>query len=253
MCITYLTNFMAATGVWISRLSIPNPNINMYQDFKELLIIDDDCCHNIICALSLKKMFRSTNLNMTCFTDSKEGLSYISQLGLSSKKTLVFLDINMPRLNGWEVLARLEQLPRSIRKQLEVYVLTASPNPRDAQRAHKSSLVKHYLPKPLSNHLHFIFEERPLELSVAWCVVFSRIYVNYKRGKQAGLLFLYTPICKTVITVWNATDCFRLTALFFAYICLSAPFIVPLCLPEGVGIPLFSAGKAYLRDKLCGR
>ncbi|TKK64279.1 response regulator [Ilyomonas limi] len=139
----------------------------MNSNFTELLIIDDDCCHNILCALALKKIFRTSNVNMTCFTNSEEGLAYIMQSAMSSKKTLLFIDVNMPRLNGWQILARLEQLPKTLTKHLDVYILTTTPNMRDEYRALKSSLVKQYLQKPISNHLHSIFAGQPLQLSVA--------------------------------------------------------------------------------------
>jgi CheY-like chemotaxis protein len=140
----------------------------MYQNFDELLIIDDDCCHNIVCALALKKIFRPSNVNLICFTNSEEGLAYMMQSAKGApKKTLLFLDINMPRMNGWEVLSRLEQLPRAVRKSLHVYILTASPNARDEAKALRSSLVKQYLEKPLSEHLHSIFEQRAVQLSAA--------------------------------------------------------------------------------------
>ena len=139
----------------------------MLTDFKELLIIDDDSCHNIVSALALKKLFRSSNVNFTCFTSSEEGLAYIMKLTASNKKTLLFLDINMPRLNGWQVLERLEQLPRSVKRQLDVFILTAMPNERDKQRALRSSLVKQYLEKPLFHHLQSIFANRTLQLTAA--------------------------------------------------------------------------------------
>ena len=139
----------------------------MYNDFNELLIIDDDCCHNIVCALAIKKLFRSSNVNFTCFTNSEEGLAYIMKLTASNKRTLLFLDINMPRLNGWQVLERLEQLPRSVKRHLDVFILTAMPNERDKQRALRSSLVKQYLEKPLFHHLQSIFAHRTLQLTAA--------------------------------------------------------------------------------------
>ena len=139
----------------------------MFNSFKELLIIDDDCCHNILSALAIKKLFRSSDVNFTCFTSSEEGLAYIIQSTASAKKTLLILDINMSRLNGWQILAQLDQLPRSLRKHLDVCILTASPNERDKQRAFRSSLVKAYLEKPLFQHLHTIFINRTLELTPA--------------------------------------------------------------------------------------
>jgi CheY-like chemotaxis protein len=139
----------------------------MFNDFKELLIIDDDCCHNIVCALAIKKLFRTSDVNFTCFTNSEEGLAYIMQSTASNKKTILFLDINMPRLDGWQVLERLEQLPRSVKRHLDVYILTASPNAIDKQRALRSSLVKQYLEKPLFQHLQSVFAKRTLQLTAA--------------------------------------------------------------------------------------
>jgi CheY-like chemotaxis protein len=89
------------------------------------------------------------------------------QSAVPSKKTVLFLDINMPGLNGWQVLAQLEQLPKALRKHLDVYILTTSPNVRDEYRASRSPLVKCYLQKPLSKHLHSIFAGQSLQLSVA--------------------------------------------------------------------------------------
>ncbi len=140
----------------------------MHPNFKELLIIDDDCCHNIVCALALKKLFRTTDINMIGFTNSEEGVEYITRSYFEEpKRTVLFLDINMPRLNGWQVLEKLEQLPRSIKKYLSVYIITTSANYHDQQKAIKSPLVKQYLEKPLSNHLQSIFSKNMDELSVA--------------------------------------------------------------------------------------
>ena len=133
----------------------------MNPDFKELLIIDDDSCHNIVCALVIKKLFRTTDVNMIGFTNSEEGVKYITKSYFEEpKKTILFLDINMPGLNGWQVLEKLEQLPKSIRKYLSVYILTSLCNSYDEQKAARSPLVKQYLEKPLSNHLQSIFAKR---------------------------------------------------------------------------------------------
>jgi CheY-like chemotaxis protein len=139
----------------------------MNNYYKELLIIDDDCCYNIVYALALKRLFRSSGINVTCFTNLSEGLDYIAQTAASPDKTLIFLDISMERMDGWQVLEQLEQLPKPVRKRLDVYLITALANKHEEQRALKSSLVKQYLEKPLLNHLHPLFAERSLQLSVA--------------------------------------------------------------------------------------
>ncbi len=114
----------------------------MYNDLKELLIIDDDCGHNIITALVLKKLFHLSDVNFTFFTSSQEGLAYILQSVVSTQRTLLFLDINMPGLNGWQVLEQLEQLPGSVKKYLDVYILTASPNEYDKTKGFEDFTCK---------------------------------------------------------------------------------------------------------------
>jgi len=59
--------------------------------------------------------------------------------------TVVLLDLNMPRKNGFEVLAWIRQQPGL--KRLRVYILSASSQPADIQRAYDLG-ANSYLVKP---------------------------------------------------------------------------------------------------------
>lgn len=66
---------------------------------------------------------------------------------------LIFLDVNMPGMNGWEFLQEYEQLPQDVRENSVVVVLTTSPNPDDKQRAETFPEVKEFINKPLTGEM----------------------------------------------------------------------------------------------------
>lgn len=62
----------------------------------------------------------------------------------------IFLDVNMPGMNGFEFLHAFEQLPESVKNYCNIIMLTTSMNTKDKQRALDNPLVKQYINKPLS-------------------------------------------------------------------------------------------------------
>lgn len=61
---------------------------------------------------------------------------------------LILLDLNMPVLNGWEFLERLED-NEHIACRTKIAIVTSSINPADKKKAEQYASVEYYLPKPL--------------------------------------------------------------------------------------------------------
>lgn len=61
---------------------------------------------------------------------------------------IIFLDINMPILNGWEFLDLLNS--HDLNKLPKIYMLTSSISPEDVNKSENHPLVTGYFTKPLS-------------------------------------------------------------------------------------------------------
>jgi len=64
---------------------------------------------------------------------------------------VIFLDIDMPLMDGFQFLDEFENLSALTRKKSRIVMLTSSINPQDFNRSKKYNNVKMYLNKPLSH------------------------------------------------------------------------------------------------------
>lgn len=83
--------------------------------------------------------------------DPEDALEYLKtcmQTGVEWP-SIIFLDINMPKMNGWEFLTSYEQLYKPENDSTIVVVLTTSINDLDRKKALASDLVDEYMQKPL--------------------------------------------------------------------------------------------------------
>lgn len=111
---------------------------------KKVCVIDDD----EIFVFAFKKILRISGFceDVTVYFNGKEAIN-----GLTSSNEdldLIFLDINMPVMDGWGFLEQLEK--QNINYSTPIYLLTSSIDQYDKIRAEQSSLVSKYLVKPLS-------------------------------------------------------------------------------------------------------
>jgi len=117
----------------------------------KFIIIDDDFVNNSILSISIRRALGRDNVE--AFNSAREGIRYIENECKTAQKNLrivLFLDINLPVISGWDALAKLEVLDENIKKHLTVFMLSCSIDPKDKKRAMEHSLVCDFLEKPLS-------------------------------------------------------------------------------------------------------
>jgi CheY-like chemotaxis protein len=78
-----------------------------------------------------------------------EALSYLKKKGQLTPE-LIFLDINMPRMNGWEFLDHYKQLDETQKSRIVILMLTTSVNPSDMQKAQDIKEISGFETKPLT-------------------------------------------------------------------------------------------------------
>jgi CheY-like chemotaxis protein len=116
------------------------------QKISTLMIVDDDDVDQMMC----KRILGRSGLVDTVlgYLYAEEALDHLKGNQIPSPDILL-LDINMPRMTGFEFLEEMSQLPDDVQKPM-VVMLTSSGNPSDKLRASEFKSVKGYLTKPLS-------------------------------------------------------------------------------------------------------
>jgi CheY-like chemotaxis protein len=66
---------------------------------------------------------------------------------------LIFLDINMPAMNGWEFLEEYKKLNEEQKAQIVIIMLTTSLNPADQKKAEQIPEISGFETKPLTTEM----------------------------------------------------------------------------------------------------
>lgn len=114
---------------------------------KHIALVDDDEVINMVHSEVIKRIVDDVQLEV--FQSGTQLLEYLKS-GNEQFLDVIFLDIRMPEMDGFEVLEKLESLESKISKDTKVYVLSSTLDDRDLSRAKSNPLVTDFIGKPLS-------------------------------------------------------------------------------------------------------
>jgi two-component system, chemotaxis family, chemotaxis protein CheY len=117
---------------------------------QKFILVDDDSINNVLSQMIIETVVPEADIQV--YTDPETALLYLQSTYTQENPTdtVLFLDIYMPSLTGWEFLEAVENLEENVKEKLKVYMLSSSVDPRDKERAADNKKVLAYFEKLLT-------------------------------------------------------------------------------------------------------
>ncbi len=107
-----------------------------------IVVIDDDTIQHFIAKTIFKNI--DADIHLKSFLGADLALTYLAALPVEEMPMVILLDLNMPKMDGWDFLNRY----KDFQHKTEVIIVSASFNPIDINKAAIYEDVKHFITKP---------------------------------------------------------------------------------------------------------
>jgi CheY-like chemotaxis protein len=127
----------------------------------QILCVDDDAITLMLC----KKVIERASFSAEIITanNGEEALALFHKLKnqhSAKKPQLIFLDLNMPIMGGWEFLDNFTSAEYQEFNHIGIIVLSSTINPEDLIKAKKYPVVIDFLSKPISKNMLEYLKEK---------------------------------------------------------------------------------------------
>jgi CheY-like chemotaxis protein len=115
------------------------------KEIKNILLIDDDEDNNFIHKMVIRES--GLNAHIVSVLSVQDAMAILNS---GEKPDLIFLDINMPVLTGWDFLNEYRSLPKEKRENCVIIMLTTSLHEADQTKARSYREISEYKTKHLT-------------------------------------------------------------------------------------------------------
>ena len=117
-----------------------------------ILLVDDDEPTNYFHKIIITNSGCTNHVEVAL--NGIEALAYLNSNGNGHPQPdLILLDLNMPKMNGWEFMDEYKKLDKAKKGKLILVMLTTSLNPADRERAMKVNGVSAFMSKPFTKEM----------------------------------------------------------------------------------------------------
>lgn len=115
-----------------------------------ICIVDDDQIFQLTTTKILEKVGNAKKI--LTFSNGEQACEFLTDNN-GNKEVLpdvIFLDINMPLMNGWQFLDEYTKIKPTLSKNITIYMVSSSVSDIDIEKASRNSNIASYYIKPVS-------------------------------------------------------------------------------------------------------
>jgi len=116
---------------------------------KKVYLIDDDEIYVFLTKKTILKVRQDVEVEVFC-----DGLQAITHLKAVKDQPdllpdVIFLDLNMPVMDGWDFLKEYQELVPAFARKNELYIVSSSISPHEMEHSKSIPVVSEFIIKPL--------------------------------------------------------------------------------------------------------
>jgi CheY-like chemotaxis protein len=123
--------------------------MTMFKGYKTCLLIDDNYIDNFV----TRRILENSNFaeNIVVQQAACDAIDAIKTGQV--KPDVIFLDLRMPMMNGFEFLQEYDKLPEQNKSASKIFMLSSSLDPVDVKRSGQNKYITQFIHKPITQKI----------------------------------------------------------------------------------------------------